>query len=83
MRKVMQIEYESERNRLTLDGRDIHCGDVREVLLPDRLGGGARCRHPVAAVSHMRICMSLGSPVRQALPIVGALCCKRPVCRCV
>ena len=39
-RKVMQIGYEPERDRLTWDGCDIHCGQGLEVLLPDRLGGG-------------------------------------------
>ena len=39
-RKVMQIGYEPERDRLTWDGWDIHCGQGLEVLLPDRLGGG-------------------------------------------
>ena len=38
--KVLQIGYEPERDRLTWDGWDIHCGQGMEVLLPDRLGGG-------------------------------------------
>ena len=39
-RKVLQIGYEPERDRLTWDGWDIHCGQGMEVLLPDRLDGG-------------------------------------------
>lgn len=39
-RKVLQIGYEPERDRLTWDGWDIHCGQGLDVLLPDRLGGG-------------------------------------------
>ena len=38
--KVLQIGYEPERDRLTWDGWDIHCGQGLDVLLPDRLGGG-------------------------------------------
>ena len=37
---MLQIGYEPERDRLTWDGWDIHCGQGLEVLLPDRLGGG-------------------------------------------
>ena len=36
-RKVMQIGYEPERDRLTWDGWDIHCGQGLEVLLPSPL----------------------------------------------
>ena len=39
-RKVLQIRYEPERDRLTWDGWDIHCGQCLDVLLPDRFGGG-------------------------------------------
>ena len=39
-RKVLQIGYEPERDRLTWDGWDIHCGQGLDVLLPDQLGGG-------------------------------------------
>ena len=39
-RKVLQIGYEPERDRLTWDGWDIHCGQGMDVLLPDRLDGG-------------------------------------------
>lgn len=39
-RKVLQIGYELERDRLTWDGWDIHCGQSMEVLLLDRIGGG-------------------------------------------
>ena len=39
-RKILQIGYEPERDRLTWAGWDIHCGHGLEVLLPDRLGGG-------------------------------------------
>ena len=35
-RKVLQIGYEPERDRLTWDGWDIHCGQGMDVLLPDR-----------------------------------------------
>lgn len=38
--KVLQIGYEPERDRLTWDGWDIHCGQSMDVLLPDQLGGG-------------------------------------------
>ena len=38
--KVLQIDYDTERDRLTWDGWEIHCGQSLEVLLPDRLGGG-------------------------------------------
>lgn len=38
--KVLQISYEPERDRLTWDGWDLHCGQSMEVLLPDQLGGG-------------------------------------------
>lgn len=34
--KVLQIAYEPERDRLTWDGWDIHCGQPLEVLMPDR-----------------------------------------------
>lgn len=34
-RKVLQIGYEPERDRLTWDGWDIHCGQGLDVLLPD------------------------------------------------
>ena len=37
--KVLQIGYEPERDRLTWDGWDIHCGHGMDVLLPDRLDG--------------------------------------------
>ena len=40
MKKALQIEYEPERDRLTLDGWDIHCGQPLEVLLPNQLNGG-------------------------------------------
>lgn len=40
VKKVLQIGYEPERDRLTWDGWDIHCGQGLDVLLPDRLGGG-------------------------------------------
>ena len=33
-RKVLQIGYEPERDRLTWDGWDIHCGQGMDVLLP-------------------------------------------------
>ena len=36
-RKVLQIGYEPERDRLTWDGWDIHCGQGLDVLLPERL----------------------------------------------
>lgn len=39
-RKVLQIGYEPERDRLTWDGWDIHCGQGLDVLLPDQLGSG-------------------------------------------
>ena len=39
-RKVLQIGYEPERDRLTWDGWDIHCGHGMDVLLPYRLDGG-------------------------------------------
>ena len=42
-RKVLQIGYEPERDRLTWDGWDIHCGQGLDVLLPDRLGGDTWC----------------------------------------
>lgn len=38
--KVLQITYEPERDRLTWDGWEIHCGQPFEVLMPDKLGGG-------------------------------------------
>lgn len=38
--KVLQIGYEPERDRLTLDGWGIHCGQVLDVLLPDCIEGG-------------------------------------------
>ena len=38
-RKVLQIGYEPERDRLTWDGWDIHCGQGMAVLLPDRRDG--------------------------------------------
>ena len=38
--KVLQIGYEPERDRLTWDGWDIHCGQGMDVLFPDRLDGG-------------------------------------------
>ena len=38
--KVLQIDYDPERDRLTWDGWELHCGQSLEVLLPDRLGGG-------------------------------------------
>ena len=39
-KKVLQIDYDQECDRLTWDGWEIHCGQGLEVLLPDRLGGG-------------------------------------------
>lgn len=39
-RKVLQIGYVPERDRLTWGGWDIHCGQSLDVLLPDRLSGG-------------------------------------------
>ena len=36
--KILQIGYEQERDRLTWDGWDIHCGQGLDVLLPDQLG---------------------------------------------
>ena len=38
--KVLQIGYEPEKDRLTWDGWDIHCGQSMDVLLPDQLGSG-------------------------------------------
>lgn len=38
--KVLQSDYDSQRDCLTWDGWEIHCGQSLEVLLPDRLGGG-------------------------------------------
>ena len=38
--KSLAIGYEPERDRLTWDGWDIHCGQGLDVLLPDQLGGG-------------------------------------------
>ncbi len=38
--KAMQIGYEPERDRLTWDDCDIHCGQGLEVLFPDQIGGG-------------------------------------------
>jgi len=40
-RKVLQIGYEPERDRLTWDDWDIHCGQGLDVLLPDQHGGAA------------------------------------------
>ena len=54
-RKVLQIGYEPERDRLTWDGWDIHCGQGMDVLLPDRLDGGTW-----RAVSLMRDGICLG-----------------------
>ena len=39
-RKVLQIGYELERDRLTWDERDIYCGQGMEVMLPDQFGCG-------------------------------------------
>lgn len=39
--KVLQIGYEPERDRLTWDGWDIHCGQGLDVLLPDQHGRAA------------------------------------------
>ena len=39
-RKVLQIGYELERDRLTWDDRDIHCGYGMEVMLPDQFDCG-------------------------------------------
>ena len=39
-RKVLQIGYEPERDRLTWDGWDIHCGQSLNVLIPDKHGKG-------------------------------------------
>ena len=48
--KVLQIGYEPERDRLTWDGWDIHCGHGMDVLLPDRLDGGTwRSRQDLCA----------------------------------
>lgn len=60
-RKVMQIGYEPERDRLTWDGWDIHCGQGLEVLLPDRLGGGTWRPSPLSTTLMGGICLgSLG-----------------------
>lgn len=40
MEKQLQIEYDADRDRLTLDGWDLHCGQLLDVLVPDRIGGG-------------------------------------------
>jgi len=40
-RKVLQIGYAPEKDRLTWDGWDIHCGQSLDVLFPDRHGGAA------------------------------------------
>lgn len=39
--KVLQIGYAPERDRLTWDGWDIHCGHSLDVMLPDSSGGAA------------------------------------------
>lgn len=39
-KKVLQIGYEPERDRLTWDGWDIHCGQSLNVLIPDKHGKG-------------------------------------------
>lgn len=41
--KAMQIGYDRERDRLTWDDWDIHCGQGLDVLLPDQTGGTAWC----------------------------------------
>lgn len=41
--KVIQIGYDPEKDRLTWDGWDIHCGQGLDVLLPDQHGGAAWC----------------------------------------
>ena len=52
-RKVMQIGYEPERDRLTWDGWDIHCGQGMDVLLPDRLDGGTWRLYPSSTMMRM------------------------------
>ena len=46
-RKVMQIGYEPERDRLTWDGWDIHCGHGMDVLLPHHC---TRWRHMAGCI---------------------------------
>lgn len=43
VQKVLQIGYNPERDRLTRDDWDIHCGQGLDVLLPDHSGGAAWC----------------------------------------
>lgn len=37
--KIFQIGYNPERDRLTWDDWDIHCGQGLDVLLPDPIDG--------------------------------------------
>ena len=55
-RKVLQIGYELERDRLTWDGWDIHCGQSMEVLLLDRIGGGLS---PLSIVTMDGTCLGI------------------------
>ncbi len=48
--KVLQIGYEPERDRLTWDGLDIHCGQGMELLLPDQSMAAHGGLSPLSAV---------------------------------
>ena len=67
-RKVLQIGYEPERDRLTWDGWDIHCGQGMEVLL-----GFAKILK-----SHY-LCTPLSTMMRDGI-CLGILMCLRWAC---
>lgn len=56
-RKVLQIGYEPEKDRLTWDDWDIHCGQGLDVLLPDQHGGAAWRRCPLSTIPADGICL--------------------------
>lgn len=60
-RKVLQIGYEPERDRLTWDGWDIHCGQGLDVLL--RIGSVAVHGRPSPLSTMTRDGICLGIPV--------------------
>ena len=64
VKKVLQIGYEPERDRLTWDGWDIHCGQGLDVLLPDRLGGAHGVRSPLSTTLKVGICLGALASLR-------------------
>ena len=57
--KVLQIGYEPERDRLTWDGWDIHCGQGMDVLFPDRSMEAHGGLYPSSTMMMDGICLGI------------------------